>query len=111
MMKKPTKILAFVLITLLLGGCSWLSPFKQEIQQGNILDEEAIAQLTVGMSEAQVRYLLGSPLLVSPGNPAQWDYIEQTRRGTELINRETLRLEFKPDSSGSLRLSSIQHQP
>jgi outer membrane protein assembly factor BamE len=111
MMKKPTKTLTFVLFALFLGGCSWVSPFKQDIQQGNILDEEAISQLKAGMSEEQVLYLLGSPLLTTPGNPAQWDYIYQMRKGADLIKRETLRLEFQPDGSGNQRLSKIDHQP
>ncbi|SFX57868.1 outer membrane protein assembly factor BamE [Marinospirillum alkaliphilum] len=111
MMKKPTKILTYALFVLLLGGCSWLSPFKLDIQQGNILDEEAIAQLSTGMTEEQVVFLLGTPLLTAPDNPAQWDYIYQLRRGEKLLEREKLRLMFTPDDQGNLRLSEINHQP
>jgi len=111
MNKKPTKILAFILIALFLGGCSWLTPYKQGIQQGNILDEEAIGQLKTGMSQEQVIYLLGTPLLKSPNNPLQWDYIYQLRKGQDLIERETLRVTFETDTKGELRLSHFIHQP
>ena len=111
MNKKPTKILTFILIALFLSGCSWFSPYKQSIQQGNLLDKEAIEQLEIGMSQAQVLYLLGSPLLKTPNNPNQWDYIYQVRRGQKLVERETLRLSFKTTARGELRLSKLDHQP
>lgn len=115
MNKKPTKTVNFILIALFLsfflGGCSWFSPYKQDIQQGNILDEEAVAQLKIGMNQAQVLYILGTPLLKAPDNPNQWDYISQLRQGQKLIERETLRLSFIPNNFGELRLSEINHQP
>ncbi|WP_051168146.1 outer membrane protein assembly factor BamE [Marinospirillum minutulum] len=111
MNKKPTKILTFMLIAFFLGGCSWFSPYKQGIQQGNILDEEAIEQLKIGMSQEQVVYLLGTPLLKSPNNPYQWDYIYQLRQGQKLIERETLRVNFETNAKGELRLSKFVHQP
>lgn len=111
MNKKPTKILTFILITFFLGGCSWFSPYKQSIQQGNILDKEAIEQLKIGMSQEQVVYLLGTPLLKSPNNLKQWDYIYQLRQGQNLIERETLRINFETNPKGELRLSKFLHQP
>ncbi|HKM14531.1 MAG TPA: outer membrane protein assembly factor BamE [Marinospirillum sp.] len=114
MHKKPTKILTFMLfaffISVSLGGCSLFSPYQQGIPQGNILDEEAVAQLKVGMSQAQVLYILGTPLLKAPDNPNQWDYIAQLRQGQQLIERETLRLNFAINSQGELRLSNFDHQ-
>lgn len=115
MHKKPTKTVTFILIALVfslfLGGCSWLDPYKQDIQQGNILDEEAVAQLKTGMSQAQVLYILGTPLLKAPNNPLQWDYIYQLRQSTQLLERETLRLHFVTNSRGEMRLSQINHVP
>lgn len=111
MNKKPTKILTFMLIAFLLGGCSWFSPYKQGIQQGNILDEEAIEKLKIGMSQEQVIYLLGTPLLKSPNNPHQWDYIYQLRQGQKLVERETLRVNFETNAKGELKLSKFVHQP
>ena len=115
MNKKPTKTLNFLLIAILLSafssGCSWFSSYKQGIQQGNILDEEAVEQLKIGMSQEQVLYILGSPLLKSPNNPNQWDYIAQLRLGQKLVERETLRLSFELNPRGELRLSQMNHQP
>ncbi|GLR64083.1 outer membrane protein assembly factor BamE [Marinospirillum insulare] len=111
MNKKPTKILTFMLIAFFLSGCSWISPYKQGVQQGNILDEESIEQLKVGMSQEQVVYLLGTPLLKAPNNPHQWDYVYQLRQGQKLIKRETLRVNFEVDARGELKLAQFTHQP
>lgn len=108
---KPTKTLALILIAFILGGCSWLSPYQQSIQQGNILDSESIEQLQVGMTQEQVLYLLGSPLLTAPNNSQQWDYIYQIRLGQKLVTRETLRLHFETSNQGMPRLAKFDHHP
>lgn len=99
--KKFLLSLTFSLLLLsLISGCSWLSPYKQPIQQGNIYDPEQLEQLKVGMRPDQVIYLLGSPLLTSPNNPLQWDYLYQLRRGITLEERKKLRLTFYPNTQG-----------
>ncbi len=118
MHKKPTKTLTFILLAILLAlflgfslsGCSLFSPYQQNISQGNILDEEAVTQLKIGMSQAQVLYILGTPLLKAPDNPNQWDYIAQLRQGQKLVERETLRLNFAINDQGELRLSDFNYQ-
>ena len=44
------------------------------IQQGNYLDPAAIAQVKVGMTHSQVRYLLGTPMVPGGFDDARWDY-------------------------------------
>lgn len=110
MNKKPTKTLTFMLIALILGGCSWLNPYQQTIQQGNILDSESVDQLKVGMTQEQVLYLLGTPLLKAPSNPQQWDYIHQIRQGQKTVSRETLRISFETNIIGESRLKQFDYQ-
>lgn len=56
---------------LLLGGCV----YRINIQQGNLLDEEQIEQLEVGMTRKQVRFLLGTPMVDDPFHAERWDYV------------------------------------
>ena len=59
-----TRILALAL-PLALGACTTipgLSPHRMEIQQGNFITQEMVAQLKPGMTRDQVRFLLGTPL-------------------------------------------------
>ena len=106
-MKKPTKILTYALLAFLITGCSWLAPHKRDIQQGNLLDQEDLDQLEVGMRQDQVVYLLGSPLLTPLGNDRQWDYVYQLRSGTQLKARKRVTLVFELAEDNQLRVASI----
>ena len=68
------------LLLVLVAGCGVLripgiTPYKPEIQQGNYLSQEIIAQVKPGMSREQVRFLLGTPLLTDIFHADRWDYV------------------------------------
>jgi outer membrane protein assembly factor BamE len=48
-----------------------------EIQQGNFITQENISQLRPGMTRDQVRFVLGSPLVVDVFHSDRWDYVFQ----------------------------------
>jgi outer membrane protein assembly factor BamE len=48
--------------------------YRINIQQGNRLDEESIEQVTVGMSQSAVQFLLGTPTVADPFHEGRWDY-------------------------------------
>ena len=73
---------ALLLVVLLLAaGCSsapripGITPYRMEIQQGNYVSQDAVAQLKPGMTREQVRYLLGTPLLIDIFHGDRWDYV------------------------------------
>lgn len=47
---------------------------KIDIQQGNVVVQEQLAKVKVGMSRADVRQILGTPLLTDVFHANQWDY-------------------------------------
>ena len=49
--------------------------YKPEIRQGTLISESAVAQLDVGMTPSQVRFLLGPPSIEDPFSENRWDYI------------------------------------
>lgn len=68
--------MTFLLVFTLLGGCSWLpEAHKIDIQQGNILDDDIREQIKPGLTRQQVKYLLGSPIVVDPFHKNRWDYV------------------------------------
>lgn len=77
-----------------LGGCGSLqssdnflgviTPYRVEIVQGNVVTKEQLALLKPGMARAQVRDILGSPLLTDVFHADRWDYIFTIKRqGTD----------------------------
>ncbi len=110
----PITILILLLGNTLTGGCARKerSPFddresalarlpfvyKMPVQQGNILSEEMVDRLEPGMSRAQVRYLLGTPLLSDMFHTDRWDYIYTHRRGHQPMERKRLTVWFEEDA-------------
>lgn len=74
---KYLKILAYSLSLTVLIGCQskLLTVHKIDVQQGNALDIEMVEKIEVGMTQDQVQYVLGSPLITDSFHPDRWDYI------------------------------------
>ena len=58
----------------------YLAPHRIEIQQGNFLTQEMIAQLKPGMTKDQVRFILGTPLVADMFHANRWDYMFRRQR-------------------------------
>lgn len=92
---KYLKILVSVLILTSLLACQskLLTVHKIDVQQGNALDAEMVGKVEIGMTQEQVQYILGSPLITDSFHPDRWDYIylfipgygEKERRQLTLI--------------------------
>jgi outer membrane protein assembly factor BamE len=75
-------------LALLVSGCGWLAPYRIDIQQGNYLSQEMVAQLKRGMTKDQVRFVLGTPLVTDIFHAERWDYVYQfDRPGQPLVQR------------------------
>ena len=69
---------------------SWrsLGVYKIDVNQGNYLSQDMVDKLKVGMTQTQVKQLLGTPLVASPFRPDRWDYVyEYTRQGQVIEHR------------------------
>ncbi|MDN3918803.1 outer membrane protein assembly factor BamE [Roseateles violae] len=58
----------------------FVRPYRVEVVQGNVLTKELVSRVKPGMSRAQVRDLLGSPLLTDMFHDNRWDYSFAIRR-------------------------------
>ncbi len=74
-----------------------LGPHKIDIQQGNVITQEMIDKLQPGMTRNQVRFILGTPLLVDPFRTDRWDYVYSMKKGGEVIEQRQLRVFFIDD--------------
>ncbi len=66
-----------IILTLLIAaltasaGCV----YRANIAQGNLVKEEDLEQLELGMTRSQVRFLLGTPMIDDPFHHDRWDYV------------------------------------
>jgi outer membrane protein assembly factor BamE len=76
---QAASLAAGLLLVLLGAGCV----YRMDVQQGNLLDVEQVEQVEVGMTRSQVRFLLGTPMVIDSFDADRWDYIYSLRRGHE----------------------------
>lgn len=89
-----TRLLFSLILVCLTGtGCNLI--YKQNIQQGNALEQDDLDELYIGMNQRQVLFVLGTPSVKDPFQQDRWDYVQTfSRRGNPMISRTvTLRFE------------------
>lgn len=86
------KYLVLCLIAATLAACSSLPIHKLEIEQGNIMDSSQVNRIHRGMSESQVKAILGEPVMdkvLDNGDPC-YVYTFQIGNRTRVEKRLTL---------------------
>jgi outer membrane protein assembly factor BamE len=92
----------------------WLSAciYRIDIQQGNLLEEDVIDQVEVGMTRSQVQFLLGSPMVQDSFHPDRWDYTYYFQSGrTRDIERRWFIVFFQDDRVVSLEKNAVIEVP
>lgn len=80
-----------------------IKPYKMDIQQGNVVTPKMMMQLRPGMTKSQVRFIMGTPLLVDSFHTDRWDYFYQMRKDGRIIEQRRVTLEFEGDSLAHVR--------
>ncbi len=104
----PLKNNSLILLILLIAGCKQmpqlsvptlpgLGPRKIEVQQGNVITQEMVDKLQPGMTRNQVRFVLGTPLLVDPFRTDRWDYVYNMSQAGQLVEQRQLKVFFQDD--------------
>ena len=73
------------------------SPYRPTIQQGNFVSQEMLSQLKVGQTRDQVRFILGTPLLMDAFHATRWDYPFYLARGNGELITARVTVFFKDD--------------
>lgn len=68
-----------LLFVLLLEACV----YRAAISQGNLLKDEDLDQVEIGMTRSQVRFLLGTPMIDDPFHRDRWDYVYYLKLGRQ----------------------------
>ncbi|OZG71685.1 hypothetical protein BTA51_18750 [Hahella sp. CCB-MM4] len=88
-------LLAFALV--LSTGCSFPGVYKIDVQQGNIIEQETIDQLTVGLNRKQVHFIMGAPVLESTFDPSYETYIYTIQLEGGEIHHQNITLHYQND--------------
>ncbi|NPT40052.1 outer membrane protein assembly factor BamE [Paraburkholderia sp. 1N] len=79
-----------------------ITPYRITVVQGNFVSKEAASQMQVGMSRAQVKQLLGTPLLTDMFHADRWDYVFYFKRGsTNVVQQRDFVVLFAGDRVAS----------
>jgi len=87
----------------LISGCSFdsvvgvVNPYRIDVRQGNYVDQDMVAQLKRGMTREQVRFVLGSPLVVDLFRKDRWDYVYRYVPGSRQAEQRVISVYFVDD--------------
>lgn len=86
----------------LIAACSstpeitkYLTPYKIDVRQGNMVTQEMVAQLKPGLNRDQVRFILGTPLVTDMFHADRWDYIYRFQPGRGEAQQRVLTVHFQ----------------
>lgn len=96
--------LALAIPMLWLAGCSVtdtvtqkITPYKMDIPQGNVVTQEMVSKLKPGMTKAQVRFIMGTPLIIDTFHANRWDYVYRNQVSGKPLEERKLTLYFEQD--------------
>lgn len=74
------RIMVLVFLALAMAsGCV----YRANISQGNLVKQEDLDEVKLGMTRGQIRYLLGTPMIDDPFHVDRWDYVYYLKVGRE----------------------------
>jgi outer membrane protein assembly factor BamE len=71
--------------------------YKLDINQGNFLSQDMVDKLRAGQSRAQVRLILGTPLIVTLFRDDRWDYSYMFKRQGRVVEQRNFTVYFVDD--------------
>jgi outer membrane protein assembly factor BamE len=99
-MQKHLKIFTLSLVFLsinLLQACSFPGVFKINVQQGNIITQEMLDTLKPGMTQKQVHFVLGKPVLENTFDTSLENYVYTYQKAGGDIQQQTIKIYYEND--------------
>lgn len=99
------KLVLFSISLVVLGACSrsfdgsYNPPllYKVDVQQGNVIEQDMLDRLKPGMNKEQVRYIMGTPVLIDPFHNNRWEYVYSYQKGGGIREQRHITLHFEED--------------
>lgn len=90
-------IAAFFFLIFSLSGCTSLYDtfvYQIDVTQGNYIEDDKLDQIILGMSQEQVIFILGSPMLIDQFDSSKWYYIRYIKPGGKPIQQDQVVFTF-----------------
>lgn len=98
---------SILLLALLCASCGTalpsVKPYKLDVQQGNVVTSKMLLQLRPGMTQSQVRFIMGTPLIQDSFHGKRWDYVYQMRENGKITEQRRVILDFENDLLKTVR--------
>jgi outer membrane protein assembly factor BamE len=113
------KLVVLCISLIFLGACSrsfdggYNVPllYKIDIQQGNVIEQKMLDKLKPGMDKNQVKFIMGTPVLIDPFHNERWEYIYSFQKGGGVREQRHITLHFEEDKlayiSGDIEVSNV----
>jgi outer membrane protein assembly factor BamE len=70
---------------------------KIDIQQGNVITQDMLSQLEVGMERSKVHFIMGTPMVADVFHSNRWDYLYSFQEGGGRREQRRVSLFFEDD--------------
>lgn len=96
MLYRNILMLSSLLLPTLIIGCSTLENliYRPDINQGNYISDNDVKKIEKGMTQQQISYILGTPMLHDPFGKNTWFYIFRQQNAHKKIKQRTIILFF-----------------
>jgi outer membrane protein assembly factor BamE len=91
-------------VVIFINGCTIHIP---DVQQGNVLEPDVLAQLHTGLSKKQVQFLMGTPIIRDAFHPERWDYVYLFTSQESKTIRQRVTLFFDHDALSRIETDGI----
>ena len=99
-MRKTTLLFLAIFCLAATSGCI----YRAAISQGNLIKQEDLDQLEVGMTVNQVRFLLGTPMIDDPFSRNRWDYVYYLKiRRNDAVQKRWVSVYFEDEKVSEIR--------
>lgn len=76
-----------------IGACAdynWKLPgvYRIPIQQGTVIEQSMVNKLKPGMGKDQVRFIMGTPVIVDPFHSDRWEYLYTFKEGSDRVREQ-----------------------
>ncbi|HIF50510.1 MAG TPA: outer membrane protein assembly factor BamE [Thiotrichaceae bacterium] len=93
------------------GGYNLPLLYKIDVQQGNVITQDMLNKLRPGMNPNQVKFIMGTPVIVDPFHNERWEYIYSFQEGGGVREQRHVTIHFEDEKlthvSGDIKVSHL----